>query len=127
MSALSPALSPLGGGTEEQVGLKWLLRVRWGAVASQVAVLAVAKVLFAVELELELMVGLLAFVGASNLILWVAPTPRGDWLTGHLDSGRAGVDTLLASSGALRILHHLLLGARARRAAPPPAQCGDRG
>lgn len=118
LSNAMSALSPLGGGAEEQVGLKWLLRVRWGAVASQVAVLAVAKVLFAVELELGLMVGLLAFVGASNLILWVAPRPRGDWLTGAILVLDVLVLTaLLASSGGatnpftIFFLVHVALGA----------------
>ncbi len=112
------ASAPLGVGVEEEVGLEWLLRVRWGAVASQVAALLVAKAVFAVELELGLMLGLLAFVGVTNLALSVAPRPRGDWLTGAvLVIDVLVLTALLASSGGatnpftIFFLVHVALGA----------------
>lgn len=106
------------GAVEDQVGLPWLLRVRWGAVASQVAVLMIAKVAFDVELQLGLMTGLVAFVAVSNGVLSVLPRPRGEWLTGGVLVVDIMVLTaLLAASGGaanpftIFFLVHVALGA----------------
>lgn len=107
-----------GGGVEDQVGLPWLLRLRWGAVASQVAVLLVAKFALSVELALLPLAALVAFVGVSNAVLWFGPKPRGAWLTGAVLVTDVLVLTLLlaATGGAANpftifFLVHVALGA----------------
>jgi two-component system sensor histidine kinase RegB len=68
-------------GAEMLVGLPWLLRLRWGAVAGQCVALGAARLLFAADLPWLLMSLLVAFTAASNVALSrISPRARGERL-----------------------------------------------
>ncbi|MFN8094138.1 MAG: ATP-binding protein [Vicinamibacteria bacterium] len=55
-----------------EVSLDWLVRLRWGAVAGQVATIVLAGVLFRASLPLERLGGLVLALAASNVLLALA-------------------------------------------------------
>jgi two-component system sensor histidine kinase RegB len=52
-----------------EISLDWLIRLRWGAVAGQVATIAAAWRLFHAPLPLPRLVGFVLALVASNLLL----------------------------------------------------------
>lgn len=55
--------------TEAQLGLSWLLKLRWGAVGGQVVSLVVAQAILELELPYVPLLALVAFTGVSNAVL----------------------------------------------------------
>ena len=55
-----------------EVSLDWLVRLRWGAVAGQVATIVLAGALFRAPLPVERLVALVLALAASNLLLAAA-------------------------------------------------------
>jgi two-component system sensor histidine kinase RegB len=67
--------------SEVQLGLSWLLKLRWGAVGGQLLALALARVMLAFNLPYEALLGLVAFTSASNAALtFVGQPPTSPWL-----------------------------------------------
>ncbi|WP_426745475.1 ATP-binding protein [Myxococcus faecalis] len=64
-----------GAETDQQLGLEWLLRLRWGAVSGQLLVLSFVTLVAQVDLPYGLLYGLVGFTAASNaaLALWGQP------------------------------------------------------
>ncbi len=62
---------------EERIGLAWLVRMRWGALGSELATIAITAWVLSIELPLATMLTVLAVQAASNLALerW-APSAR---------------------------------------------------
>jgi len=58
------------------VGLAWLVRLRWGAVAGQLVTIAVARVVLGLELPLGWVLALVGATAASNLLLALRPPRR---------------------------------------------------
>ena len=68
-------------GAETLVGMPWLLRLRWGAVAGQCIALAAARILLAANLPWALMGVLVALTAASNVGLsMISSRARGERL-----------------------------------------------
>jgi two-component system sensor histidine kinase RegB len=97
-------MAPANGTHAEEtlVGLPWLLRLRWGAVAGQCVALAAARVLLAADLPWAVMGALVALTAASNVALSrVSSRARGERLIPIVLVGDALVLTamLVASGG----------------------------
>lgn len=66
--------------SERQVGLAWLLRLRWGAVCGQLAVLLFVRLVLALDLPYLTLLGLTCFTALSNAALTLLPNPSvKDW------------------------------------------------
>ncbi len=61
---------------EQRVGLRWLVRMRWGAIASELAAIAVARAALGLELPLAPMLGVIALSAATNVVLARRPGER---------------------------------------------------
>ena len=57
------------------VGLPWLVRLRWGAVAGQVIALATARLVLGVDLPWLVMGSIVGLTAASNVVLSRVPAP----------------------------------------------------
>ncbi len=66
---------------EQRVGQRWLVRLRWGAIASELAAIAVARGLLGIELPLAPMLGVVSIGAASNVLL---SRMKGDHLAGAM-------------------------------------------
>jgi two-component system sensor histidine kinase RegB len=89
-------------GNETLVGMPWLLRLRWGAVAGQCIALGAARVLLAANLPWALMGALVALTATSNVGLsMISSRARGERLIPIVLVGDALVLTamLVASGG----------------------------
>ena len=67
--------SPRQADHRAEISLDWLIRLRWGAVAGQVATIAVAWRLFHAQLPLGRLVGLVLALFVSNLLLATVRRP----------------------------------------------------
>lgn len=87
--------------TEVQLGLSWLLKLRWGAVAGQLIALIVVRVLLGLDLPYVPLLGLVSFTAASNALLTLADRPAtSTWrLPGVLTVDVAVLTAMLAASG----------------------------
>lgn len=65
--------------SDQQLGLAWLLRLRWGAVLGQLAMLAIARFALAMVLPYGLLLGLVAVAAATNLVLSSASRRLASW------------------------------------------------
>jgi two-component system sensor histidine kinase RegB len=79
-----------------RISLDWLVRLRWGAVAGQVATILVAQTLLRAELPLGRMFGCVAVLAASNLALAAARSQAAD--PKRLCGAALALDTLLLSA-----------------------------
>ncbi|MFO7179222.1 MAG: HAMP domain-containing sensor histidine kinase [Pseudomonadota bacterium] len=67
--------------TEVELGLSWLLKVRWGAVAGQLVALAFVRFVLALDLPYLPLLGLVAFTAVSNAALTFWGRPAADtWM-----------------------------------------------
>ena len=87
--------------TEVQLGLSWLLKLRWGAVAGQLIALIVVRVFLELDLPYVPLLGLVSFTAASNAILLFVDQPStSTWrLPGVLTVDVAVLTAMLAASG----------------------------
>lgn len=87
--------------TEVQLGLSWLLKLRWGAVAGQLLALIVVRVFLALDLPYVLLFGLVSFTAASNALLMLVGQPSAStWrLPGVLAVDVGVLTVMLAASG----------------------------
>jgi len=74
--------------TAPKIGLAWLVRLRWLAIAGQLAIVGLAELALRVSLPLALVAGLISITALSNLALTA-------WLRKAEPSGRALVAVLL--------------------------------
>src|SRR4051812_32856391 len=82
---------------EPLVGLEWVWRLRWGAVAGQLATLLVARWLLDIRLRWPWLAAELALIAVSNLLSWRLLSGR--------TLGRTGIaGLLLADVGVLTAL-----------------------
>ncbi|MCL2449903.1 MAG: ATP-binding protein [Polyangiaceae bacterium] len=96
------SVSGTHGAETPLVGLPWLMRLRWGAVAGQCLALTAARVLLAASLPWGLMGALVALTAASNVALArVSPRASGERLIPFVLVGDALVLTamLIVSGG----------------------------
>lgn len=61
--------------TQLQLGLSWLLQLRWGAVVGQLVALILARVVLSLELPYAALLGLVAFTAVTNAALTSVGTP----------------------------------------------------
>jgi two-component system, sensor histidine kinase RegB len=73
------ALARPAAASDQQLGLAWLLRLRWGAVVGQLLMLAIAHFVLAMELPYGVLSGLVAVAAATNLALSVASRLLAAW------------------------------------------------
>ncbi len=59
-----------------EIILEWLIRLRWGAVAGQLVILATARTLLGAPLPLARLLGLVAVLALSNVLLVIARDRR---------------------------------------------------
>src|SRR5690606_7078610 len=87
--------------TEVQLGLSWLLKLRWGAVAGQLIALIVVRVFLELDLPYVPLLGLVSFTAASNAVLMFVDQPStSTWrLPGVLTIDVAVLTAMLAASG----------------------------
>jgi two-component system sensor histidine kinase RegB len=100
MSATSTFPPP---SARDEVGLPWLARLRWGTVAGQVTTVAVGAWTIGLAVPFGLVLGLIGFTVATNLLL-ARVQPRTDDSWRRLCGAVLGLDTLvltvlLAASG----------------------------
>jgi two-component system sensor histidine kinase RegB len=89
--------------SDQQVGLAWLLKLRWGAVGGQLAVLAFVRVVLELDLPYLALVGFTAFTALTNAALLAFPSrPSKDWrLPAVLVTDSAVLTVMLALSGGV--------------------------
>jgi len=89
--------------SEQQVGLAWLLKLRWGAVGGQLAVLAFVRVVLDLDLPYSALVGLTTFTAITNAALLAVPSRRAkDWrLPAVLVMDSVVLTVMLALSGGV--------------------------
>ena len=89
--------------SDQQVGLAWLLKLRWGAVGGQLAVLAFVRVVLELDLPYLALVGLTTFTALTNAALLAFPSrPSKDWrLPAVLVTDSAVLTVMLAMSGGV--------------------------
>ena len=64
------------GLSEVEIGLEWLLRLRWGAAAGQVIALAFVRLVLDLDLPYGVLVGLICFTSVTNAALSALPGRR---------------------------------------------------
>jgi two-component system, sensor histidine kinase RegB len=87
---------------DAHIGLVWLIRLRWGAVACQLAALAVARSLFAMELRTPIVAALIGVTAATNIALELLfrSGRRGDrWIATVLTFDTIVLTAFLMASG----------------------------
>ncbi|HET7544413.1 MAG TPA: ATP-binding protein [Polyangiaceae bacterium] len=62
-----PSSTPASVATAPKIGLAWLVRLRWLAIAGQLAIVALAVLALSVSLPLPLVISLIAITASSNL------------------------------------------------------------
>lgn len=77
-----PAATPASVATAPKIGLAWLVRLRWLAIAGQIAITALAVLELKVSLPLMVVAALISITAVSNLGLTL-------WLRTHEPSARA--------------------------------------
>jgi two-component system sensor histidine kinase RegB len=89
--------------SDQQVGLAWLLKLRWGAVGGQLAVLAFVRVVLELDLPYLALVGLTTFTALTNAALLIFPSrPAKDWrLPAVLVTDSIVLTVMLALSGGV--------------------------
>jgi two-component system sensor histidine kinase RegB len=89
--------------SDQQVGLAWLLKLRWGAVGGQLAVLAFVRVVLDLDLPYLALVGLTTFTALTNAALLIFPSrPAKDWrLPAVLVTDSVVLTVMLALSGGV--------------------------
>jgi two-component system sensor histidine kinase RegB len=87
--------------TEVQLGLSWLLKLRWGAVGGQLLALVLVRVILALDLPYVPLLGLVTFTAASNAVLtFVGQPTTSSWrLPAVLAVDVAVLTVMLAASG----------------------------
>lgn len=87
--------------TELQLGLSWLLKLRWGAVAGQLMALVLVRVILALDLPYVPLLGLVTFTAATNagLLLWGQPSTTTWRLPAVLAIDVVVLTLMLAASG----------------------------
>ncbi|MBK8170815.1 MAG: HAMP domain-containing histidine kinase [Sandaracinaceae bacterium] len=90
------------GESDEQLGLDWLLRLRWGAVAGQSSALLFVAIVLGIDLPYASLLGLIAFTAVTNAILMLLPNRANErWrLPAVLVTDIAVLTLMLAKSGA---------------------------
>jgi len=81
------ARTPASVATAPKIGLAWLVRLRWLAIAGQVAIVGLAVLVLRVSLPLPLVCGLISITASSNVALtaWLRKSdPSAHALTGVL-------------------------------------------
>jgi two-component system sensor histidine kinase RegB len=89
--------------SDQQVRLAWLLKLRWGAVGGQLAVLAFVRVILDLDLPYLALVGLTTFTALTNAALLIFPSrPAKDWrLPAVLVTDSVVLTAMLALSGGV--------------------------
>jgi two-component system sensor histidine kinase RegB len=92
-------VEPGGAGGRNETNLRWLLRLRWGAVAGQLLTIAIVRFVMDVPIPIAPLAALLAFDALTN-VLWhlrrhlrPAAAPISDWMIG----GTMALDVLVLS------------------------------
>ena len=62
-----------------QLGLPWLLRLRWGAVAGQLLAITLVRAVLAVDLPYGALVALASFTALTNVALHLVRRPERSW------------------------------------------------